>query len=75
MEITQLVTGTIYVTDQQKSLDFYLERLGSDKRADKDRRPTGRWLEVAPHADTRARGTSRKVTDPDGRTILVKQPR
>lgn len=124
MEITHLATVTIYVTDQQKSLDFYVDQLGFDKRADRDMGPMGRWLEVAPHGartgfvlaradtfgrqdrvgdsvdlvfespdvpavhqrllalgvpvtepDTQAWGASIKVTDPDGLTILVKQPR
>lgn len=122
--ITNLATVTVYVSDQQKSLDFYVDKLGFEKRADQDMGPMGRWLEVAPpgaatglvlaradafakqhrvgdsadlvfetgdvsavherlrargvavtEPDSQAWGTSVKVTDPDGLTILVRQPR
>jgi lactoylglutathione lyase len=51
--ITRLNTVTIYVSDQQKSLDFYVDKLGFEKRADRDMGPAGRWIEVCPGgADT-----------------------
>jgi lactoylglutathione lyase len=51
--ITRLNTVTVYVSDQQKSLDFYVDKLGFEKRADRDMGPAGRWIEVCPGgADT-----------------------
>jgi lactoylglutathione lyase len=51
--ITRLNTVTVYVSDQQKSLDFYVDKLGFEKRADRDMGPAGRWIEVCPPgADT-----------------------
>jgi lactoylglutathione lyase len=46
--ITRLNTVTVYVSDQQKSLDFYVDKLGFVKRADRDMGPMGRWIEVCP---------------------------
>ena len=46
--ITHLNTVTVYVSDQQRSLDFYVHKLGFEKRADRDMGPAGRWIEVCP---------------------------
>jgi lactoylglutathione lyase len=46
--ITHLNTVTVYVSDQQRSLDFYVGVLGFAKRADRDMGPAGRWIEVCP---------------------------
>lgn len=46
--IRHLNTVTVYVSDQQKSLDFYVDKLGFEKRADRDMGPAGRWIEVCP---------------------------
>jgi catechol 2,3-dioxygenase-like lactoylglutathione lyase family enzyme len=46
--ITRLNTVTVYVSDQQRSLDFYVDKLGFEKRADRDMGPAGRWIEVCP---------------------------
>jgi len=46
--IRHLNTVTVYVSDQQKSLDFYVDKLGFSKRADRDMGPAGRWIEVCP---------------------------
>ena len=45
--ITHASTVNIYVKDQQKALDFYVGKLGFEKRRDE---PMGssRWIEVAP---------------------------
>jgi lactoylglutathione lyase len=46
--LTMVGTITVYVTDQDKALAFYTEKLGFETRADM---PTGtdqRWIEVAP---------------------------
>ncbi len=56
--ITNVQSVTLYVTDQDKALDFYVNKLGFEKRADekfgdKDKL---RWLEVAP---------------PGGQTVLI----
>ena len=46
--ITSLNTVSLYVTDQQKALDFYVGMLGFELRREADMGPMGRWLEVAP---------------------------
>jgi len=52
--ITKASLGGIYVTDQQRALDFYTEKLGFEVRTDAPMdmgpgTPAGvRWLEVAP---------------------------
>lgn len=45
--ITNIATIDIYVRDQDVALDFYVNKLGFEVRAD---RPAGkyRWIEVAP---------------------------
>lgn len=50
--IKYLNTVTVYVSDQQKSLDFYVDKLGFEKRADRDMGPAGRWIEVCPAGAT-----------------------
>ena len=42
----QLVT--IFVNDQDKAVDFYVNKLGLEKRVDSDYAPGYRWIEVAP---------------------------
>jgi catechol 2,3-dioxygenase-like lactoylglutathione lyase family enzyme len=46
--ITKINTVTLYVSDQLKARDFYVEQLGFQIRSDEDMGPMGRWLEVAP---------------------------
>jgi catechol 2,3-dioxygenase-like lactoylglutathione lyase family enzyme len=46
--ITKINTVTLYVSDQQKARDFYVQHLGLHVRRDEDMGPMGRWLEVAP---------------------------
>ena len=46
--ISHLNTVTVYVSDQQRSLEFYVDKLGFEKRADRDMGPAGRWIEVCP---------------------------
>src|SRR5882757_2603752 len=46
--ITKINTVTLYVSDQQKARDYYVEYLGFRVRRDEDMGPMGRWLEVAP---------------------------
>lgn len=46
--ITNLASVTIYVSDQDQALDFYVNKLGFEKRADNPMRPGMRWVTVAP---------------------------
>jgi lactoylglutathione lyase len=50
--ITRLNTVTVYVSDQDRSVDFYVGKLGFEKRADRDMGPAGRWIEVCPPGAT-----------------------
>ncbi len=46
--LTRIGTITVQVKDQDKALDYYVNRLGFEKRADMPMGPGQRWLEVAP---------------------------
>jgi catechol 2,3-dioxygenase-like lactoylglutathione lyase family enzyme len=46
--ITQIGTVMIPVSDQDRALDFYLDKLGFEKRADIPFGDGDRWVEVAP---------------------------
>ena len=46
--ITAIHTSTVFVTDQDKALDFYVNKLGFEKRMDQPMGPDNRWIEVAP---------------------------
>lgn len=46
--ITAIHTSTIFVRDQDKALDFYLNKLGFEKLRDDPMGPASRWIEVAP---------------------------
>ncbi len=46
--LTAVGTITVQVTDQDKALRFYTEKLGFEKRADMPMGPAQRWIEVAP---------------------------
>jgi catechol 2,3-dioxygenase-like lactoylglutathione lyase family enzyme len=46
--ITQVGTVIVPVTDQDLALEFYVEKLGFEKRTDSSYGEGQRWLEVAP---------------------------
>jgi len=46
--LTAVGTITVQVTDQDKALEFYIQKLGFEKRADMPMGPDHRWIEVAP---------------------------
>jgi hypothetical protein len=49
MVITKASTVGIYVSDQDRALDFYVNVLGLEKRIDEPMSPDARrWIEVAP---------------------------
>jgi lactoylglutathione lyase len=51
--IGDVMTIGIPVNDQDRALDFYIERLGFEKRRDTPTpQPGGRWIEVAPPGAT-----------------------
>ena len=51
--ITKARAVNIYVGDQQRALDFYVDALGFELRSDQPNGPDMRWIEVAPPgADT-----------------------
>ena len=52
--ITKASTVGVYVSDQDRALDFYLNALRFEKRRDEPMGPEARWIEVAPAgAETR----------------------
>jgi len=46
--ITHLLSVGLYVRDQDAALDFYVNKLGFEKRADRPMGTGFRWIEVAP---------------------------
>jgi predicted enzyme related to lactoylglutathione lyase len=50
--ITQVRTVAIPVTDQDRAIAFYTEKLGFEVRIDGDFGPGQRWIEVAPAGGT-----------------------
>jgi predicted enzyme related to lactoylglutathione lyase len=46
--ITKVNTVVLYVADQQRSLDFYVGKLGFEKHTDAEMAPGRRWIEVVP---------------------------
>ncbi len=50
--ITRVHSTTVIVSDQDKALDFYVNTLGWEKRADAPFGPEMRWLTVAPPGAT-----------------------
>src|SRR5579863_5560119 len=46
--LTSIGTITVQVTDQDKALEFYTQKLGLEKRSDQPMGPDQRWIEVAP---------------------------
>src|SRR5215212_2532226 len=46
--ITAVHTATVFVKDQDRALDFYVNKLGFEKRRDDSMGPDSRWIEVAP---------------------------
>src|SRR5438132_1102844 len=47
--ITHVKSTTVFVSDQDRALDFYVNKLGFEKRADQPMGPDApRWIEVAP---------------------------
>jgi catechol 2,3-dioxygenase-like lactoylglutathione lyase family enzyme len=47
-QITQIATVGILVADQDEALEFYVGKLGFEKRRDVPFGPATRWIEVAP---------------------------
>ena len=74
MGITRLYTADIYVHDLDKAVDFYVDKLGFEKRADEPVDEEGhRWVEVAPEWFwDRARPVARlRLLGPRRRSRLV----
>ena len=46
--LTSVGTITVQVTDQDKALEFYTQKLGFEVRTDQPTGPDQRWIEVAP---------------------------
>src|SRR6266536_3132475 len=50
--IKQVGTVFVPVADQKRALEFYLDKLGFEKRADFSYGDGSRWIEVAPSGST-----------------------
>ena len=46
--LTNVGTITVQVSDQDKALEFYTQKLGFEKRMDQPMGPGQRWIEVGP---------------------------
>ena len=60
MPITAVRTASVYVSDQQRAIDFYTKTLGFALKAKMPMGPEGDWVEVVP---------------PGGNTSIVLYPR
>jgi lactoylglutathione lyase len=59
--IGEVLTIGVPVTDQDRALDFYIEKLGLEKRRDMPvPRFGGRWIEVAPSSSATRTATVSK---------------
>lgn len=54
IRISQVATVFVPVSDQDRALGFYLDKLGFEKRVDFSYGETHRWVEVAPPGSTNA---------------------
>jgi catechol 2,3-dioxygenase-like lactoylglutathione lyase family enzyme len=52
--ITQVATVFVPVSDQDRALEFYLDKLGFEKRVEFRYGEVHRWIEVAPQGSTNA---------------------
>ncbi len=50
--VAQVATVMVPVADQDKAIEFYVEKLGFEKRADVPFGDANRWVEVAPAGAT-----------------------
>jgi catechol 2,3-dioxygenase-like lactoylglutathione lyase family enzyme len=50
--ITNVAVVGVFVSDEDKALDFYVNKLGFEKRADEPMGDGLRWIEVAPPGAT-----------------------
>jgi catechol 2,3-dioxygenase-like lactoylglutathione lyase family enzyme len=48
INVAQVATVMVPVADQDRAIDFYVEKLGFEKRADVPFGDANRWVEVAP---------------------------
>ena len=60
MPITAVRTATVFVSDQERAIDFYTKTLGFSLKAKMPMGPKGDWVEVVP---------------PGGNTAIVLYPR
>ncbi len=75
-QITQIGTVMVPVSDQDRAIEFYTEKLGFEKRADIPFGHGDRWVEVAPRAPPRqSRSSHRARENPSGsRPASVSRP-
>jgi catechol 2,3-dioxygenase-like lactoylglutathione lyase family enzyme len=67
LAIDQIGTVIVTVTDQDRAISFYTEKLGFEKRTDIPVSPDYRWVEVAPAgADTTIAVVPPRPGDPAG---------
>jgi len=52
INVAQVATVMVPVADQDKAIEFYVEKLGCEKRADVPFGDANRWVEVAPAGAT-----------------------
>ena len=73
--ITEIGTVIIPVTDQDRAIEFYVDRLGFEKRLDVPFGPGDRWVEVAPReAITTIALVSPREAAPTGITVSFSTP-
>jgi len=68
--ISQVATVFVPVADQERALEFYLDMLGFEKRADFTYGEASRWIEVAPPG-SQSRWFRRARASPTAATRLI----
>lgn len=46
--IQRIATAAVYVEDQKRAVDFWMNKVGFELRADRPMTPEASWIEVAP---------------------------
>jgi catechol 2,3-dioxygenase-like lactoylglutathione lyase family enzyme len=67
--ITSVDVVTVHVSDRDKALDFYVGKLGFEKRADSDFGDGMRWVEVAPPGSSTRLTLARGFAEDSGAAI------
>src|ERR1700730_7282519 len=75
IDVSQIGTVMVPVSDQDRAIEFYVEKLGFEKRADVPFGGGERWVEVAPAGAATTLALVPPREDQAGAPALAPQPR